>query len=211
MAKCARAGSTAKGLTAWLIFYSTWQPYSVHFTPRQATTTTTTTTTGDDVCPKLVCDGVELPAARLRHLFETASALRRRLVYAQARKHGVDRLAWPGLLTSSLPSSMDEQRLASEVATAAAPSYHEVGCVHVCFMQRSSRYKTETHGGSGNASCGIRGSQMPIAGQRAEAIRGLFWRVILHKLCVIKINLCIIKNHCKQFGQLKLLTPNVRF
>jgi len=44
---------------------------------------------------------VRQPAPRLRRLFETAAALRRRHVYAEAQKRGIERLAWPGLVSST--------------------------------------------------------------------------------------------------------------
>jgi len=114
-------------LTGWF-FYSTLQPYAVHFAPRQ-TTQTAAAAAAADVSPKLLRDSVELPAARMRQLFETASAVRRRHVYAQAKKLGVDRLAWRSLVCSSV----DDQPLARNVArpSPARPdaSYCKLRCV----------------------------------------------------------------------------------
>ena len=83
---------------------------------------------------------------RMRRLFETASALRRRRVYVDAKRRGIDRLAWPGLVSSSLASSMDDLRLDSDAAATvrvsarrhpspagAVPSYSEVRCVRSPF------------------------------------------------------------------------------
>jgi len=65
-----------------------------------------------DTYPRLVRDSsVELPAVRMRQLFETASALRRRHVYAEAKRSGIERLVWPGLVSASLASSIDDQQL----------------------------------------------------------------------------------------------------
>jgi len=73
----------------------------------------------DDLYP------VQLPAAGpLRQLFETASARRRRHVYAEARKRGMDRLAWPRLVA---PSARVDDRHLPDGVTPAHPTPEEVG------------------------------------------------------------------------------------
>jgi len=76
-------------------------------------------------------DGGLAVERRMRRLFETASALRRRHVYAVARRRGIDRLAWPGLVTTS----MNDRRLVDTTVTVpahqpspvpASPSYRQV-------------------------------------------------------------------------------------
>ena len=49
----------------------------------------------------------------LCQLFETAAAVMRRRVYAEAQKRGLDRLAWPGLV-----SSVDDRELAKSTTVA---------------------------------------------------------------------------------------------
>jgi len=81
--------------------------------------------------------GADLPAVTgpMRRLFETASARRRRHVYSEALKRGVDRLAWRDLVESldvihRMPTTGAVAR-PSPVDTATLPSHV---CIHLRFV-----------------------------------------------------------------------------
>ena len=67
-----------------LVHFMQKQPsYSVRFSP-------TRTIAAADTYVELERKIAELPESRMRQLFETASARRRRCIYAEAMKRGVD-------------------------------------------------------------------------------------------------------------------------
>ena len=57
---------------------------------------------------------------RMRRLFQTASARRRRRVYVDAKKRRIERLVWPGLVTSGLK----DLRLTDDVVTERRSARH---------------------------------------------------------------------------------------
>jgi len=106
------------------VFLFAKQPYSVRFAPSRPISAA-------DAYPELVRDIGEFSSSRLRQLFETASARRRRHIYAEAMKRGVDRLAWQDLVTSSTVCPTDDQRLTSDVACPSPAFYHKVRFFYV--------------------------------------------------------------------------------
>jgi len=101
----------------------------VHFAPIP-TTASPPTTAADDV----ELTPVEQRAVVMRQLFQTASAIRRRHIYREAKRRGVDRLAWPGLVSAM---GDDEQQLSGGVAMspvqAAVPSDTEASARCLAF------------------------------------------------------------------------------
>ena len=62
---------------------------------------------------------------RLRELFETPAAVRRRRVYAEARRRGVERLSWPGLVQLST-TDVDQLVAVSSMRTARPSPVNDV-------------------------------------------------------------------------------------